>query len=227
MKNSTFPISFILAFILIFTVTISYAKSPYTMEQVPGPTEDKANSSVQDPNMVEEKSNLPETNSTQSIGQSDPVEKKRRHGNKIFYGGSIGASFGSYTKLSIAPLIGYKVTPKLAAGVEILYEYVKDTRYTTDIESHNYGGSIFTRYKFIPSIYAHAEYKIMNYDLSDYPDESSRETVPFLFLGGGVSQPVGKNTWINFQVLFDVLQDDNSPYSEGEPFYSIGVGVGF
>jgi hypothetical protein len=51
--------------------------------------------------------------------------------------------------------------------------------------------------------------------------------VPFLFLGGGLSQQLGENSWMYVQILFDVLQDENSPYSSGEPFYSIGFGVGF
>jgi hypothetical protein len=30
-----------------------------------------------------------------------------------------------------------------------------------------------------------------------------------------------------YEVLFDVLQDSNSPYEDWAPFVSIGVGVGF
>jgi hypothetical protein len=29
------------------------------------------------------------------------------------------------------------------------------------------------------------------------------------------------------QVLFDVLQNNDSPYDDWEPFFSIGIGVGF
>jgi hypothetical protein len=35
------------------------------------------------------------------------------------------------------------------------------------------------------------------------------------------------NTWAYVEVLFDVLQDNNSPYDDWEPFVSVGVGVGF
>ena len=64
----------------------------------------------------------------------------------------------------------------------------------------------------------------------EYPtllDESVREWVPFLLLGAGYVQPVGPRTSVFAEVLFDVLQDDKSPYKGGEPFFSIGVGVGF
>jgi len=38
---------------------------------------------------------------------------------------------------------------------------------------------------------------------------------------------VGAEVRYNAEVLFDVLQNDKSPYSRWEPFYSVGVGVGF
>ena len=43
----------------------------------------------------------------------------------------------------------------------------------------------------------------------------------------GFRKPMGKRASLNVQVLFDVLQNDNSPYKAWEPFYSVGVGVGF
>ena len=49
----------------------------------------------------------------------------------------------------------------------------------------------------------------------------------FCLLGAGYSQNVGGNAWLNIQILFDVLQSDKSPYNNWEPFYSVGVGVGF
>ena len=49
----------------------------------------------------------------------------------------------------------------------------------------------------------------------------------FTFVVGGYSRQIGKNTRLNAQILWDVLQDSNSPYKTYEPFYSIGIGVGF
>ena len=57
--------------------------------------------------------------------------------------------------------------------------------------------------------------------------DTERKWVPFLFLGGGLSQPITNNTWLTAQVLFDVINSDNSPYKSWEPFFSIGIGVGF
>jgi len=148
--------------------------------------------------------------------------------DKLYFGGNIGLSFGSYTMIGLYPLIGYKVSPKLSAGLKITYQYISDSRYSTTYTSSNYGGSVFARYRFIPQLYAHIEYESLNYEVNNYlTNSTSRDWVPFLYVGAGFSQRMGGNTWVNFQILFDVLQDSGSPYNEWDPFYSVGVGVGF
>jgi len=46
-------------------------------------------------------------------------------------------------------------------------------------------------------------------------------------MGGGMSQPIAENVWFNAEILFDVLQNENSPYEQWAPFYNVGFGVGF
>jgi hypothetical protein len=57
--------------------------------------------------------------------------------------------------------------------------------------------------------------------------DSERNWVPFLLLGGGFVQRVGPNAAVYVEVLFDVIQDENSPYEDWDPIISIGGGVGF
>jgi hypothetical protein len=40
-------------------------------------------------------------------------------------------------------------------------------------------------------------------------------------------QPISPNAAVFVEVLFDVLQDSNSPYDRWNPFISIGVAAGF
>jgi hypothetical protein len=147
--------------------------------------------------------------------------------DKIYFGGSVGVTFGNYTSIRISPLVAYKVQPKLSVGLQAGYEYVRDSRYSDTYTSHNYGGSIFSRYRVIPQLFAHAEYALINYEIHTSPTSSERQTIPFLFLGGGYSQRIGPAMWGYVQVLFDVLQDNKSPYDDWEPFVSFGVGIGF
>lgn len=124
-------------------------------------------------------------------------------------------------------MIAYKFTPKLSLGVKAAYEYVVDKRYASTYTSSNYGLSVFSRYRLIPALYFHIEYAQMNYQLYNAYGEAGRTWVPFLYVGGGYSKLIGKSTWLYFQVLFDVIQDSQSPYTEWSPFISIGVGKGF
>ena len=163
-----------------------------------------------------------------SLGRMDSAKKSQKQNTqKTFYGGTLGFNFGDYFRISVEPLVGYKVSPKFSVGAKFRYEYINDSRYNKDVIYHNYGGSIFGRYRPIPQIYFHAEPAYMSYQFSVSSYESERQWVPFIFLGGGYVQRVGKNTFLYAEILFDVLQDDNSPYEDWDPFISIGVSVGF
>jgi hypothetical protein len=159
--------------------------------------------------------------------KEQPAEKPSWK-TKIYYGGYVNFTIGSYTSIGIEPMIGYKIIPRLSIGLKIKYDYVQDNRYATEYSYSNYGGSLFARLSVIKQIYLHAEYAGYNYERYEQLDgSSSRVWVPYLFLGAGFRQPLGGRASLNAQVLFDVLNNANSPYRSYEPFYSVGVSVGF
>ena len=163
-----------------------------------------------------------------SLGTINSAKKSQQQKRQnVFYGGTLGFNFGNYFRISVEPLIGYRVSPKFSVGVKFRYEHINDGRYSSDVTYNNYGGSIFGRYRVIPQIYFHAEPAYMSYQYSVSNYESEREWVPFLFLGGGYVQRVGSNVFLYAEVLFDVLQNDKSPYEDWDPFVSIGVSAGF
>ena len=172
---------------------------------------------------------------TVNVEQVKPVEETQTSNpqasqawkDKIYFGGYVNFSLGSYTMIGIEPMVGYKILPFLSLGLKLRYDYISDKRYTEEYNTSNYGGSLFMRLTSKRRIYLHAEYAGYNYELFDESGELGREWIPYLFLGGGYSQPLGGRTSLNAQVLFDVLQDDSSPYKRWEPFYSVGISVGF
>jgi hypothetical protein len=179
---------------------------------------------VQKDSIIVEEQTQPETPRTSSTA------------SKWYYGGNIGFSFwNDYFYLGVYPLVGYKVTPKLSVGGKIGYAYISDDRYEPfpALNTSNYGGSLFSRFRVIPQIYLHAEFaywsyeNISSFNLQENTYNTERYWVPYLFLGGGFSQQLGPNTWAFVEVLFDVIQDEKSPYEDWEPFISFGVGVGF
>ena len=159
--------------------------------------------------------------------QKPPKKQQPPLYKRVYVGGYATLTVGSYTRIGLYPLIGYKIKPKLSAGLKFGYEYVSDRRWSTNYQTSNYGGSVFARYRVIPRLYAHVEYEMINYELYNFDGTSNREWVPFFYVGGGYSQPIGRHVWLTAQVLFDVLQDERSPYNRWDPVFSVGVAAGF
>jgi outer membrane protein assembly factor BamA len=157
----------------------------------------------------------------------EPEPPKTPVESKVYYGGSLGLSFGSYFRLAVTPMVGYKLSPRASLGLKFQYEYTVDSRYAEDVTSHNYGGSVFARFSITPRVYAHAEFAEMSYKYASGNYTSEREWVPFILLGGGFVQPISPKTAFFVEVLFDVLQDPKSPYEQWTPWISAGVSAGF
>jgi len=163
----------------------------------------------------------------QAAQPAEPAKKPLLNRNKMYFGGYVNANFGSYTVIGVEPMMGYNLLKWVSLGAKVSYEYIKDKRYNDDYSANNYGFSLFSRVRLTQRLYAHVEYSAMNYKLYDSSGGSNRDWVPFLFVGGGLRQPVTKNTWFTAEVLFDVLQNENSPYAKMQPFFNVGFGVGF
>lgn len=150
------------------------------------------------------------------VSQSDnPPPTKPPFKDRIYYGGDLGALFGSTTFVNVSPLVGYKITPKLSAGVGVTYQYYSfrinaTERFATSI----YGGQAFSRYYFNRQLYLHGEYQLLNMEVFDEIGfEVRRETVPFLYGGAGYAYPLGQRSALVGMILYDFIQSRFSPYS--------------
>ncbi|KXK46609.1 MAG: hypothetical protein FNNCIFGK_01261 [Bacteroidia bacterium] len=145
--------------------------------------------------------------------------------DRIYIGGNLGLQFGNETYIDISPLVGYKFTEKVTAGAGITYIYY---RYKDSYYNYNtsiYGGRIFGRYFFIPSLFAHAEVELLNMELfntSSY--EYYRKNIISPFVGGGYIQRIGSNSGIYLMLLYNLNDSAESPYSN--PIVRIGFNVG-
>jgi len=152
--------------------------------------------------------------------------------NRFFTGGGLGLQFGDITIIDISPILGYHVTDNIAAGVGLSYQYYRDKRFTPTYSADIYGGSVFARYyfdeSFLENFFLHAEYEILNFEAVITNPVSGwyydRVNVPALLLGGGYSQPIGSYSAFTIAVLFDVIEDINSLYTN--PVIRMGVNIG-
>ena len=168
--------------------------------------------------------------------ESSPTAQKP---NRWFFGGNLGFAAGSVTYVEVAPLVGYKLTPKLAVGSGIKYQYFNDSRESynlTRFETHVYGISVFSTYSLfdnlgetlgidgIGSVLLHAEYEGLSLERRyfDYPTfpQSGRLWLSSYLLGFGISQPLGERSSVNIFCLWSLDPQKASPYSN--PILRIG-----
>jgi len=147
--------------------------------------------------------------------------------DNLFFGGSLGLQFGSQTYVELAPIIGYSITERLAAGLGIKYIYYhfKDEYYNYNYSTNIYGGGPFLRYFVLEGLFLHTEVEVLNMEVPDpYYIKYTRENITSVFVGGGYRQMMGARSALDLLLLFNVNENRNSPYVN--PILRIGFGFG-
>lgn len=162
--------------------------------------------------------------STYIHGQSD--SEKGSFKDRLFVGGNMGLQFGDVTLIQASPLIGYKITEKFSSGIGITYMYLKDKRSgIIPYETNIYGGRVFSQYRVIENAMAYSEFEVLNLEIYNVIEQAyKRDNIYSLLVGGGYLMPIGSRSSLNVYLLWDVIEDTNSPYSN--PIIRIGINAG-
>lgn len=168
-------------------------------------------------------------------GDSTRHPAPRPLSERIYTGGNINASFGTITYIYIAPLVGFRVSPKFSIGPSFTYIYYKDNRVPLNSGYSNfgrsnsssiYGASVFARYLILENLFAHAEYEVLNRDVyDDLIHRNHRINVTGFYVGGGYQQRIGMNSFLNFMLLWNLNQSVYSLYQN--PIIRGGFNIGF
>ncbi|MDR2037581.1 MAG: hypothetical protein LBQ60_06630 [Bacteroidales bacterium] len=155
---------------------------------------------------------------------------------RLFFGGNLGLSIGSYTDIEVSPIVGYYITPRWAAGLGAIYEYlnIKSYYFNERFETHIFGGRLFTNYVIVNNvndwiplglnfrILVHAEYEALSYEkrFFEYGAEGRKLLNNFL-VGGGFRFPMGTRSSMNLTLLWNLNSDLYDIYGDG-PIIRIG-----
>jgi len=164
----------------------------------------------------------------------------KQFSDNLFFGGDFSASFGTYSQITIAPSIGYRLSSMFATILKVGYSHGWTSDYKDQSGStlgyDNFGTSLTIRFSPVRQFYAMLEPAYYSYE-TPIADSSGttllyygkeRRSVPFVFLGAGVYQAIPNSRFgLTAEVKVDLLNDKNSPYKEWTPMYSIGVTFGF
>jgi len=153
---------------------------------------------------------------------SKPIEdSKGFKREKVFFGGNVGAQFGNVTVVNVSPLVGYKITERIATGVGVTYIYYNYKAF--NFSSSVYGGSLFGRFYLMENIFLHGEYELLNIDSYDFPGK--RTYIENIYVGGGYRQMIGARSYMTIMALWNINESKYSPY--GNPIIRMGFNVGF
>ncbi len=154
-------------------------------------------------------------------GETPPLKER------LFFGGSFGLQFGTYTDIQLAPVAGLWILPRLAFAAGPNYRFYKDPFNRTDI----YGGNAYLQYHFIKDLnsilpaglhmgfFLHAEDELLSLKNSFWkvqPDATGRFLVNTILAGGGISQPMGRRSSINLMFLWPVTTVSYDIYGNPE-----------
>lgn len=163
--------------------------------------------------------------------ENKAVKKKGFDKSKLFYGGNFGMTFGDYTLINISPQIGYRFNEYLAAGGGVNFQYIslKERDYGNPVDRKSQGvvglnifGRVYPFRQFMLQAQPEMNYVFGKIRYYNPPSRTNLDAsiVPSLLLGGGIVFPAGRGAFI-VSVFYDVLQQQNSPYSN-KPFFNFG-----
>ncbi len=157
---------------------------------------------------------------TKPIPEESPLMKK------LYFGCNIGLNYYGYSGYNIfyydlSPNIGYKITDKFSAGVQIVYNNTIESGGGYPTVSYNViGGGVFARYLILNWLFVQVEYDI----LSSPPSYRYTRTLSDEKLAGvGFKRNFSSKISYYFTFLYDFAPEINSPYYSNPLIYRLGL----
>lgn len=152
---------------------------------------------------------------TTYVAEPDSIPHEEITLPRWYKGGNLTVRVGDPTYVDVSPLLGYRFTSKLSAGVGFTYMYYSQGTGGKKQTSSVLGGRLFSRYYFMQTLFGHAEYETLH---SPYFNESLQtyryKWVGAPMLGLGYSLPISDDAAITFVGLYNLnFKPTYSPYN--------------
>jgi hypothetical protein len=176
-----------------------------------------------------------------TFAQEEIEEPRGFRKENLFTGGSISLGFGGNSfQAGANPMFGYSIANWVDAGVVVNFNYAsfREVYSRNDkLRETTYGGGAFTRLYPVRFLFAQAQFE-HNFINARYirgsglPDEKNKVEANSLLVGAGYTTdrfPGSGRPFFYLSLLFDVLDQENSPYTRVGggimPIFRAGVQV--
>lgn len=164
------------------------------------------------------------------LASAQYLDDEPSYSQRIFWGGGFGFTLGSVTHVDVSPIIGYRITNRLSAGVGGIYQFFKYPAY--NVQTSIYGAKVFTSVTLIKDLsnifpfgenmgglLLHAEFEEINIEkgIFSLSQDNERIWVSCPLAGLGYQLPIGRRSYMIVYVLLNLYETQDSPY--GNPVF--------
>ncbi|MCX7728696.1 MAG: hypothetical protein N2203_04415 [Bacteroidia bacterium] len=165
---------------------------------------------------------LPEKNKEKKEKNFEWMERVSIGGNFAFFTSS------RYTFIDISPLIGYRISKMIMIGAGPVYNYYSEYVYNSRFSFDMYGLRCVGRIYLLESLFFQTGWDLLNrsvYTMQYNGLQKDRMWIQNIWIGGGVRYMVTSGTYMFTSVLFNLNQNNYSPYPN--PYVQIGFITSF
>jgi len=146
---------------------------------------------------------------------------------KLYFGCNLGLqfySFGGYTVFyyDVSPNVGYKITDKFSAGVQIVYNNTLEFAGGQSVSYNVIGGGVFARFLVLKWLFLQVEYDILTTPPS-YRYAQNRTISDEKLAGVGFKRTLTDKISYYISILYDFQPSINSPYYNNQIVYRLGI----
>lgn len=134
--------------------------------------------------------------------------------DRMFWGGSFGLQLGTFTNISLLPVLGYRASETFWLGAGGVYHF----RSFRGSSVHNYGGRVFAQQEVFSRFLLHGEYEMINVEYPSFNQNTglydfSRRFVGLPLAGLGYRQRIGERGAADILLLYNFNDSFANPYS--------------
>jgi len=157
-------------------------------------------------------------------------QEETRWQDRLFYGGNFALNIGNITFIEVSPLAGYRIIPRVSAGIGGKYIYYRNP-YWSNEGTHIYGSSLFATVVVIKkagdflhsesaiNVFLHAEEEFLSLEKRFFKSSSSLNEITGRFvatnfwIGPGIKQRIGSRGGIYLMALWNLSSSGYSLYA--------------